>query len=82
MERVNGGFPYIYVEDGDYLNNGELYLVHSYEGIELDLPYLENVLMYIFQLWGRFVHLETYVDEKKILFSYDGEKHSKRTLYK
>ena len=24
--RVNGGFPYIVVEDGDYLKNGELYL--------------------------------------------------------
>src|SRR5699024_3163840 len=25
--RVNGGFPYIYVDNGDYLKNGELYLV-------------------------------------------------------
>src|SRR5690625_4066893 len=42
--RINGGFPYIYVENGDYLQNGELYLKHSYEGIELDIPYLEHVL--------------------------------------
>ena len=34
--RVNGGFPYIVVENGDYLRNGELYLKHGYEGMELD----------------------------------------------
>ena len=33
--RVNGGFPYITVNDGDYLKNGELYMKHWYEGIEL-----------------------------------------------
>lgn len=78
--RVNGGFPYIFVEDGDYLRNGELYLVHSYEGIELDLPYLENVLPYIYQLWGRPVHMETNLDNKQVLYSYSGIKVSRRTL--
>ena len=43
--RVNGGFPYIVVENGDYLRNGELYLVHKYEGTELDLKYLESVYL-------------------------------------
>jgi len=78
--RVNGGFPYICVEDGDYLRNGELYLVHGYEGTELDLPYLENVLPYIYQLWGRKVNLETYVEKNKVLYSYDGKKVSCRNL--
>ncbi|MFB4168990.1 SpoVR family protein [Virgibacillus sp. JSM 102003] len=76
--RVNGGFPYIQVENGDYLRNGELYLVHGYEGIELDLKYLENVLPYIYQLWGRDVHMETYVEEKQVVFSYDGNKMHRR----
>ena len=49
--RTNGGFPYLVVEDGDYLKNGELYIKHSYEGIELDLKYLEKVLPYLHQLW-------------------------------
>ncbi|MGM8212823.1 SpoVR family protein [Virgibacillus sp. W0430] len=78
--RVNGGFPYIYVENGDYLKNGGLYLVHAYEGIELDLPYLENVLQYIYQLWGRTVYMETYVDERKVLFSFGGSKIARRNL--
>ena len=78
--RVNGGFPYITVENGDYLRNGELYLVHGYEGTELDLPYLENVLPYLHQLWGRTVHLETYVEEKQMVYSYDGKKVYRRSL--
>lgn len=71
--RVNGGFPYITVENGDYEKSGELYLKHSYEGVELDLKYLQRVLPYIFQLWGRPVHFETTVEEKPVLFTYDGE---------
>lgn len=71
--RVNGGFPYITVNDGDYLKNGELYLKHCFEGIELDLKYLEKVLPYIHQLWGRNVHMETVVEDKNILYTYDGK---------
>ena len=37
--RVNGGFLYITVNDGDYLRNGELYLKHWFEGIALDVKY-------------------------------------------
>ena len=76
--RVNGGFPYIVVEDGDYLRNGELYLVHKYEGTELDLQYLENVLPYIHQLWGRIVHIETNVENMQVVYSYDRNKVHRR----
>ena len=78
--RVNGSFPYIVVEDGDYSKNGELYLKHGYEGTELDPPYLEHVLPYIYQLWGRSVYLETYVENKPIVYTYDGKKVSRRLL--
>ena len=71
--RANGGFPYIEVENGDYLKNGELYIKHRYEGIELDLKYLEKVLPYIHQLWGRTVHMESNVENKGVVFSYDGK---------
>jgi stage V sporulation protein R len=43
------------------------------EGIELDVNYLEKVLPYIHQLWGRPVHMETVVEERPMLFSYDGK---------
>lgn len=71
--RVNGGFPYITVNDGDYLKNGELYLKHWFEGVELDVKYLEKVLPYVHQLWGRPVHMETTIEERAMLFSYDGK---------
>jgi stage V sporulation protein R len=71
--RVNGGFPYLMVSDGDYQKNGELYIKHSFEGIELDLKYLEKVLPYIHQLWGRKTHIETVVEGRNMLFTYDGK---------
>ncbi|MBP1917438.1 stage V sporulation protein R [Lederbergia galactosidilyticus] len=78
--RVNGGFPYITVNDGDYLKNGELYLKHWYEDVELDLNYLEKVLPYIHQLWGRSVHMESVVEERSVLFSYNGRNIQRKFL--
>lgn len=78
--RVNGGFPYIVVTDGDHLKNGELYLTHMYEDIELDTQYLEKTLPYVYQLWGRPVHMETVLADRKIVFTYDGRKINKRYL--
>ncbi|WP_017728724.1 SpoVR family protein [Halalkalibacterium ligniniphilum] len=74
QSRVNGGFPYLTVTNGDYLKNGELYISHNYEGTELDVGYVEKVLPYIYQLWGRAVHLESVVNDKPIDFIYDGKK--------
>jgi stage V sporulation protein R len=71
--RVNGGFPYITVNDGDYMRNGELYLKHWYEGIELDLKYLEKVMPYLHQLWGRTVHMESVIESKGVVFTFDGK---------
>ncbi|ADM69283.1 hypothetical protein GMA19_01448 [Paenibacillus polymyxa E681] len=78
FSRVNGGSPYIVVKDGDYLHTGELKLKHQYEGIELDLKYMERTLPYVYQLWGRTVHLETLIEGKLALFSYDGKKHHRK----
>lgn len=78
--RVNGGFPYITVEDGDYQRSGELYLMHQYEGVELDLKYVERTLPYVFTLWGKPVHVETTVDDKHVVFTYDGKKVSRKFI--
>ncbi|WP_248930346.1 SpoVR family protein [Paenibacillus hamazuiensis] len=80
FSRVNGGFPYIVVQDGDFLRGGELYLKHLYEGIELDLKYVERTMPYIYKLWGKNVHLETIVEEKPVLFTFDGKKHHRKFL--
>ncbi|PSL45191.1 stage V sporulation protein R [Salsuginibacillus halophilus] len=72
--RTNGGFPYLVVTDGDYMKAGELYIRHEYEGVELDVKELEKTLPYLFQLWGRAVHIETFINDKPTLFQYDGRR--------
>jgi stage V sporulation protein R len=78
--RVNGGFPVIRVWDGDYGHNGELYLKHEYDGTELDVKYIEHTLPYVSQLWGRTVHLETILEDRKIVFTHDGQQQQRRFL--
>ncbi|MHB8990048.1 MAG: SpoVR family protein [Chloroflexota bacterium] len=73
---TNFGVPYIVVEDGDHRRNRELYLRHSYEGQELDIKYAERTLQAVFDLWGRPVHVETVVEDRKLLISYDGQRHT------
>lgn len=77
---TNAGFPVIVVEDGDYGRRGELYLRHIFEDRELDIKYLESTLEHIFSLWSRPVHLETKIDNKPVLFTFDGEKNSRKFI--
>lgn len=78
--RVNGGFPYLVVTNGDFLRQGELMIKHCYEGIELDVKYIEKTLPYVYHLWGRPVHMETVVEHKQVVFSYDGQKTQRKVL--
>ena len=71
---TNFGQPYIVVEDGDYNRNHELYLRHCYEGQDLDMDYADRTLRYIHRLWGRTVHLETILDDKQVVITFDGER--------
>ncbi|HYJ47604.1 MAG TPA: SpoVR family protein, partial [Pyrinomonadaceae bacterium] len=64
---TNFGFPYLEVADGDYNNNRELYIRHAYEGSELDGRYARKALEHVYTLWGRPVHLETVVDDERVV---------------
>lgn len=77
---ANCGYPYLVVEDGDFGKRRELYLRHCFEGRELDVFYLERTLPYVYRLWGRTVHLETVLEGRKVLFTYNGEKVGKKFL--
>ena len=79
---TNFGYPYLVVDDGDYRRNSELYIKHLFEGQEMDMNYAEKTLAYIYQIWGRPVHLETVVDEKPVLITFDGEKSTRKILEK
>ncbi len=72
---ANFGSPYITIDDADFNGNTELLMRHHYEGQQLDLPYAEKTLEYVYTIWGRPVHLETIFDSKAVRFSYNGEKH-------
>jgi len=76
----NFGYPYIVIEDGDYRRNRELYLKHMYEDQEIDIEYAERTLRYVHQLWRRPVHLETILNGKGIVLTFDGDKNTKRVL--
>jgi stage V sporulation protein R len=70
------GTPLIFVEDGDYGGKRELYLKHAFDGIELDKEYREKTMEHIFYLWDRPIHLESIVDEKRVIFNFDGTHHT------
>jgi stage V sporulation protein R len=73
------GTPLIMVEDGDFKGKRELYLKHAYDGIELDQEYREKTMEHIFYLWDRPIHLESVVSEKKVVFTFDGANHTRRS---
>lgn len=68
-DRVNGGYPYITVVDGDYRGNRELFLVHQFDGRKLDVDCARKALEHVHRLWRRKVHLETVIDGKATVIS-------------
>jgi len=76
---TNFGKPWIYVLDGNYRNRGELLLVHQFNGVELRLDHAADTLANIQYIWGRPVHLQTLVDGKPTMLSFDGTDHAIKT---
>ncbi|HEX9923675.1 MAG TPA: SpoVR family protein, partial [Anaerolineae bacterium] len=79
-QLTNFGQPYIYVEDGNYNNRGELYLKHRYEGIELKQDYARDTLQNIQKIWTRPVLLETIVQDEPKLISFDGSDYKEKKI--
>jgi stage V sporulation protein R len=77
---TNFGRPIILVQDGNYENRGELYLIHQYNGVDLKMDYAEDTMKNLHKLWTRPVHLETNFDDKPVLLTFDGKEHHKRSL--
>jgi len=70
---TNFGQPIILVADGNFKNRSELYLYHKHEGVDLDLEYAKDTLENIHKIWKRTVHLETRMNDKGKLFTFDGK---------
>ena len=81
-----GGPPPMVVQDGDYRDRRELYLVHKYEGQDLDQVYRDGALEKIYDLWGRPVYLRTKLTGSEgpycVLFSFDGQHGRKEEICK
>jgi stage V sporulation protein R len=75
---TNAGRPWIYVVDGNYKNRGELLLSHQHNGVDLQLDQAADTLANIQFIWGRPVHIQTVVDGKPTMLSFDGSEHSTR----
>lgn len=76
FQLSNHGRPYIYVFDSNFRNRQELYLLHKFLGVELKLDYARDVLKNLFRVWSRPVHVETVIDNRPVLLSFDGKDHS------
>jgi len=55
--------PNIEIADGNY-KGGNLYMIHSHSGVDLDLEYAKRTMKHIRTLWGKDVYLETIINEK------------------
>jgi stage V sporulation protein R len=77
---TNFGQPFIYVEDGNYNNRGELYLRHRHEGVDLKMDYARDTMRNLHKIWTRPIHLETQIDDKKRLLSFDGSDFTERRV--
>lgn len=72
-QLTNFGNPFIYVRDGNFKNRGELLLHHKFEGTPLDMGYARGVLEALHRVWKRPVNIETLMDDKGLMLSFDGD---------
>jgi len=77
---TNFGKPFIYVINGNHHNRGELLLKHEHNGIDLKMNHAQDTLLNLQFIWSRPVHLETIVQGKPTLLSYDGNEHTQKII--
>ena len=80
FQLTNAGQPFIYVEDANHENRGELLLRHDHQGVDLRVDYAREVLRALERVWKRPAEIHTAVDGKPSLMRYDGSEHVQRAL--
>jgi stage V sporulation protein R len=73
QQLTNFGQPFIFVENANYENRGELLLIHRHDGVDLDMGFGQATLMNIQKIWSRPVHLCTTQDGKERIWTHDGK---------
>jgi stage V sporulation protein R len=76
FQLTNRGNPYIFVEDANYGNRGELLLKHQHAGVDLRADYARETLASLVRVWKRPVCIQTIIDGKKSLVRFDGKEHT------
>jgi stage V sporulation protein R len=77
-QLTNFGQPFIYVEDGNFENRGELLLRHRHEGVDLRVDWAKDTLENLCRVWRRPVNLSTVLGEEHKILSFDGSEHSEK----
>jgi stage V sporulation protein R len=80
FQLTNFGQPIIRVKDGNHRNRGELYLTQEHTGLDLRIDHAQDTLKHLNRIWTRPVHLETVVEGRSTLLSFDGTDHTVRPL--
>jgi stage V sporulation protein R len=79
FQLTNAGNPFIYVEDGNFENRGELLLKHEHQGVDLRGDYAKETLRSLVRIWKRPVSVATIVESKPTILRYDGREHTSRS---
>ncbi|MBW1808117.1 MAG: SpoVR family protein [Deltaproteobacteria bacterium] len=77
---TNFGQPIIEVVDLNYLNRGELLLVHRFEGASLKLDWAQLTMQALHRIWTRPILVQTVMNDKPTLLRYDGQEHTSETI--
>ncbi len=75
---TNFGQPIVRVKDGNFRNRGELLLHQEHFGVDLKMDLAQDTLKHLHRLWKRPVHIETMMDGRSTVLSFDGSEHTLR----
>ncbi len=75
-QLTNQGNPFLYVEDANFENRGELLVSHQHRGVDLRNDYSRAAMESLVRIWRRPVCLQTVLDGRETLLRYDGKEHT------
>lgn len=64
--------PVIRIVDANFKGQQALYLLHEYDGRELEISYAQCTLMHLYTLWQRKVVLQSRMADKPVFMIFDG----------
>jgi stage V sporulation protein R len=80
FQLTNGGNPFMYVDDANFENRGELLLRHDHHGLDLRQDYAKEVMRSLLRVWKRPVNVTTIAEGKPVMLRHDGKEPTTRQL--